>query len=49
MVGDENRDVFRGEVTDHELDIVDGQGINVCKGLIEKEEAGIGDEGAGDL
>jgi len=49
VVGDEDRDAEGGEAFDLGLKVLDGERIDGGEGLIEKDEAGLGDEGACDF
>ena len=49
VIGDQHADPFALEMADHRLDVVDGEWIDVRKGLIEQEEGGLDDQRAGDF
>ena len=48
MVGDEDGEASISQIGDDLLDIGYGDGVDSAKGFVEHEEAGFGDEGAGD-
>ena len=49
VVGDQDADLLLFQDPDEVLHIGDGDRIDVGKGLVEEEERGAGDEGAGDF
>ena len=49
MIGDQNADAFVFKGAHHALEIGDGNGIDAGEGLVEEEDLGFGDEGAGDF
>ena len=49
MVGDEHPDVFSFKLENDALDVLNGDGIDTCKRLVQKNEIGVDSQGAGNL